>query len=187
MVRSFIDGGAVVKTEGGFEVTDKINSMVVPLTIHDVLMARIDRLEEETRNLVKVASVIGRSFFHRILSEVAATDHMDDRLDHLKTIQLIRERRRVEEIEYLFKHALAQEAAYESILAEKRKALHLKVARSIETVFKERLREFYGMLAFHYGKGEDAEKAEEYLIKAGEEALKVFRVQRGPPLFPGGP
>jgi len=119
-----------------------------------------------------VASVIGRSFFYRILSEVAATDDMDNRLDYLKTIQLIRERRRVKEIEYLFKHALAQEAAYESILVQKRKAIHLKVAQSIETIFKERLREFYGMLAFHYSKGEDAEKTEEYLIKAGEEALK---------------
>ena len=173
VVRSFIDEGAVVKTKAGFEVTDKINAMVVPLTINDVLMARIDRLEEGTRNLVKVASVIGRSFFYRILSEVAATtDDMDNRLDHLKTIQLIRERRRVEEIEYLFKHALAQEAAYESILIQKRKAIHLKVAQSVETIFKERLREFYGMLAFHYGKGEDEEKTEEYLIKAGEEALK---------------
>ena len=172
VVRSFIDEGAVVKTKGGFEVTDKINAMVVPLTINDVLIARIDRLEEETRNLVKVASVIGRSFFYRILSEVAATDDMDNRLDYLKTIQFIRERRRVEEIEYLFKHALAQEAAYESILVRKRKALHLKVAQSIETVFQERLREFYGMLAFHYGKGEDEEKTQEYLIKAGEEALK---------------
>jgi class 3 adenylate cyclase/tetratricopeptide (TPR) repeat protein len=173
VVRSFIDEGAVVKKKGGFEVTDKINAMVVPLTISDVLMARIDRLEDETRNLVKVASVIGRSFFYRILSEVAATtDDMDSRLDHLKTIQLIRERRRVEEIEYLFKHALAQEAAYESILVQKRKAIHLKVAQSVETIFKERLREFYGMLAFHYSKGEDEEKTEEYLIKAGEEALK---------------
>jgi len=75
-------------------------------------------------------------------------------------------------LEYLFKHALAQEAAYESILVQKRKEIHLQVADSIEKVFKERLHEFYGMLAYHYSKGEKFSKAEEYMIKAGEEALR---------------
>ena len=100
--------------------------MVIPHTINDVLMARIDRLDENTRDLVKVASVIGRSFFYRILTEVANTvDGIDNRLSYLKQIELIRERQRMEELEYLFKHALAQEAAYESILHQKRKDLHL--------------------------------------------------------------
>ena len=68
--------------------------------------------------------------------------------------------------------ALTQEAAYESILPRKRKELHLKVANSIEKVFSRRLHEFYGMLAYHYSKAENLEKAEEYLTNAGEEALK---------------
>ena len=67
----------------------------------------------------------------------------------------------MDELEYLFKHALAQEAAYESILHQKRKDLHIRVGNSIEKVFKERLHEFYGMLAYHYIRGEDEEKAEE--------------------------
>ncbi|MDH4205100.1 MAG: AAA family ATPase [Desulfobacteraceae bacterium] len=173
VVRSFIDEGAVVVRDGAFEVTEKINSMVIPHTINDVLMARIDRLEEKTRILVKVASVIGRSFFYRILQKVAKTvEDIDNRLSYLKEIQLILDRRRMEEIEYLFKHALAQEAPYESILVQKRKELHLNVADSIEKVFQEKLHEFYGMLAYHYSQGEDLDKAEEYMIKAGEEALR---------------
>ncbi|MBC2715384.1 MAG: AAA family ATPase [Desulfobacteraceae bacterium] len=173
VVRSFIDEGAVVKKNGIFEVTDKIDTMTIPHTINDVLMARIDRLDENTRDLVKVASVIGRNFFYRIITEVAKTvDDIDSRLSYLKEIQLIRERSRMEELEYLFKHALAQEAAYESILFQKRKQLHLTVADSIEKVFNEKLHEFYGVLAFHYTQGEDEEKTEKYLIKAGEEALK---------------
>ena len=173
VVRSLIDEGAVVAKEGEFEVVEKINSMVIPNTINDVLMARIDRLEERTRNLVKFASVIGRSFFYKVLTEVGRTiEDIDNRLSYLKNIQLIRERHRMEELEYLFKHALAQEAAYESILVQKRKAIHLQVADSIEKVFKEKLYEFYGMLAYHYSKGENLDKAEEYMIKAGEEALR---------------
>ena len=123
--------------------------------------------------LIRVASVIGRSFFYRILTEVANTvDQIDSRLSYLKQTELIRERKRLEELEYLFKHALAHEAAYESILYQKRKEIHLKVAESIEKVFHEKLHEFYGLLSLHYTKAERPEKAEDYLIKAGKEALK---------------
>ena len=174
VVRSFIDQGAVVEQEGRFEVTPKFSQVTIPETINDVLMARIDRLEEETRDLLKVAAVIGRSFFYRILSEVADTiKNLDERLSFLKETQLIRERRRMEELEYLFSHALAQEAAYASILPEKRKILHLKVADTIEKVFSEKLHAFYGMLAYHYSRAANLKKTEEALIKAGEAALKT--------------
>ena len=173
VIRSLIDEGAVVQGEGGFEVTKRIHNVVIPPTINDVLMARIDRLEEKTKELVKVASVIGRSFFDRILKDVAVSiGDVDERLTYLKDIQLIRDRVRMQELEYLFKHALAQEAAYESTLLQKRKTLHLKVAQSIENIFQGRLHEFYGMLAYHYGSGDALEKAEEYMVKAGEEALR---------------
>ena len=174
VVRSFIDQGAVVIRGGKFEVTPQFSHVTIPETINDVLMARIDRLEEETRDLLKVAAVIGRSFFYRILSEVATTvRNLDERLSYLKETQLIQERRRMEELEYLFSHALAQEAAYASILPEKRKDLHLKVADTIERVFAEKLHAFYGMLAYHYSRAEDLDKTEEMLIKAGEAALKT--------------
>ncbi|MFH1116423.1 MAG: AAA family ATPase [Pseudomonadota bacterium] len=173
VVRSLIDEGAVVKKNGNFQVTENIDKVVVPATINDVLVARIDRLEEQTRDLVKTASVIGRSFFDRVIKEVADfIQDVDYRLAYLMDVQIIQARMRTNELEYLFKHALAQEAAYESILLQQRKRLHLKVAESIERIFGEGLREFYGTLAYHYGKAESLEKAEEYLIKAGEEALR---------------
>jgi class 3 adenylate cyclase/tRNA A-37 threonylcarbamoyl transferase component Bud32/tetratricopeptide (TPR) repeat protein len=173
VVRSLIDDGVVETKEGRFKITEKIDSVVIPKTINEVLMARIDKLDENTRSLLKVASVIGRNFFYKILMEVAKSiEEIDDRLDYLLDVQLILKRRRMEELEYLFKHALAQEATYESILLKQRRQLHLQIAKAIESVFSERIHEFYGMLTLHYGKGEDLDKAEEYLIKAGEEALK---------------
>ena len=173
VVRSLFDQGAIVRREGRLEVTEKVNKIPIPNTINDVLMARIDRLEEKTRNLLKVASVIGRSFFYRILSDVASeAEDIPGRLSFLSEIQLLQAQERMGEVEYLFRHALAQEAAYESLLPPKRRELHLKVAYSIEKIFKERLHEFYGMLAYHYGRAEDREKTEEFLIKAGEEALR---------------
>ena len=173
VVRSLIDEQALLPSGGTFHLTDKAATISIPNTIEALLMARIDRLEDQTRDLVKEASVIGRSFFYRILAEVASKiENIDARLTYLQEIQLLRERLRMGELEYLFKHALAQEVAYESILPLKRKELHLSVARSIEKIFDERLREFFGMLAYHYCKAESLEKAEYCLIKAGEEALK---------------
>ncbi|MHA1542948.1 MAG: adenylate/guanylate cyclase domain-containing protein, partial [Candidatus Hodarchaeales archaeon] len=174
VVRSFIDTGAVLLKDGKYEVTDQINNINIPHSINEVLMARIDRLEESERSLVKIASVIGRNFFYRVLHRVANNiDNIESKLSYLKEIQLIRERSRMDEIEYLFKHALAQEAVYESILATNRGALHLKIASAIERIFQERLHEFYGILSYHCIKGDDLDKAEVYLIKAGEEALKT--------------
>ncbi|OGD21052.1 MAG: hypothetical protein A2W03_10250 [Candidatus Aminicenantes bacterium RBG_16_63_16] len=174
VARSFIDDGVVEIENGRFRVTEKIDSVIIPETINDLVMARFDKLGEQTKSLLRSASVIGRNFFYKILTDVAkSVEDIDDKLEHLKEVQLIKERRRMNELEYMFKHALAWDAVYNSILLKKRKQLHLDVARSIESVFCERLQEFYGMLALHYSRGENLEKSEEYLTKAGEEALKT--------------
>ena len=117
-------------------MTEKIDSVVVPPTINDVLIARIDRLEEKTRNLLKIASVIGRHFFYRILKEVAdSIEDIDDRLAYLKDLQLIRDRLWMEELEYLFKHALAQEAVYQGLLKSARLEWHERVGLVMERLF----------------------------------------------------
>jgi len=173
IVRNFIDEGIVEIKKGQFVLTKKIESAEIPETLSEVLMNRIDKLDEDTRSLLKIASVIGRNFFYKILACVAKNvGEIDGKLLYLKEVQLIKERWRMEELEYLFKHALAQEATYESILLKQRKILHREIAHSIEQVFCDRLKEFYGMLALHYSKAEEMDKAEEYMLKAGEEALK---------------
>lgn len=173
IVRSIIDAEAAVQKNGVFEATSKINALVIPHTISDVLMSRIDRLDEKTKKLITIASVIGRSFFYRILIDIIhPTKSIDKELLFLEDAQLVFERNRMGEREYLFKHALTQEVVYESILYKKRIYLHLQVAASIEHLFNDKLYEFYGVLAYHYGKGENLGKTEEYLIKAGEESLK---------------
>lgn len=175
VVRSLIDQRAVILNKNRtFQVAKELGAITIPNTVNEVLMARIDRLDDDSRKLIRIASVIGRSFFQRILSEVAGpVDDMEEKLSQLKEIQLIRERKRMGEVEFSFEHALIQEVAYESIIPTKGRDLHRKVATAIEVVFRQRLHEFYGMLAYHYGRAEDREKTEEYLIKAGEEALRT--------------
>jgi serine/threonine protein kinase/tetratricopeptide (TPR) repeat protein len=173
VLRSFIDDGVIEVRDGAFHVTDRINAVVIPETIRELLTARIDKLDEDAKSLLKIAAVIGRSFLYRVLVDVAVgTPGIDPRLEVLRDSQLIRQGRAGEEIEWQFKHALVQEVAYESILPRKRKELHLRIARAIESLYAGRISEFYGMLAFHFSKAEDLEKAEDYLIRAGQEALK---------------
>ena len=174
IIRSFIDDGIILIRNNRFEITQKIDSVVIPATINEVIMGRIDRLDDTSKSILKTAAVIGRSFYYKILRRMTEVEkEFDDRLAFLEDIQLITKQYKKEEIAYLFKHALAQEATYESILIRKRKELHLMTARVIENIFEDKISEFFGILAWHYSKGEDFEKAEEYLIKAGEEAMRT--------------
>lgn len=178
VLRSFIDDGFIELKKGQFRVTKNIEAVVIPETIKEVLKGRIDKLELATRSLVKIASVIGRNFFYKVLEKVAkgvenGIEPIDEPLEFLKDAQLIKEKPGSPEEEYIFMHALVQEVAYESILMKERIDLHLQVAAAIESVFAQKLHEFYGMLAYHYSMGGNQEKAEKFLIKAGEEAKKT--------------
>ncbi len=171
--RSFIEEGAVVFDKGRVRITDAIDQFHVPETIQDVLLARVDRLDDQTRALIRVAAVIGRRFFYRVVQSVTRDiDSLDDRLDFLERLKMIKRVEAGEEIQYSFKHALTQEVVYDSILDAHRRRLHRAIAQTMEELFADRLHEFYGMLAFHYCAAADIERAEEFLLKAGSEAMK---------------
>jgi tetratricopeptide (TPR) repeat protein len=95
---------------------------------------------------------------------------LDVHLSQLQRLDLVREKARIPELEYIFKHSLTQEAAYNSLLVERRRMFHLKVAETIETLFLDRKEEFLGLLAHHYLLAESHKKAASYMFKAGEKA-----------------
>ena len=174
IMRTLIDRGAVRPENSRWKVTSRIETIAIPDTIQGVIMARVDRLDEEVKQILKTASVIGRAFLYRLLKEVTdAVKELDRHLDTLTSTELIREKQKIPELEYIFKHALVQESTYESILLKKRHELHGKVASAIETLFSDRLDEFSSVLAYHYAKAEHWEKAQEYLFKAGDQAGKI--------------
>jgi len=176
VIRSFIDDGAIeLEPETGqWKATGKIEMSAIPDTVHGLIIARIDRLDRETKKVLRSASVIGRSFLHRVLSAIEAFESgLDKALEALQSIEIIREKKNIPELEYIFAHALVQQATYESILLRKRRSLHGDVGRAIETLFRDRLEEFHGLLAYHFAKGEEWEKAHHYLMKAGDQAGKI--------------
>jgi tetratricopeptide (TPR) repeat protein len=85
-------------------------------------------------------------------------------------VDLVREKARIPELEFMFKHTLTQEAAYNSLLVERRKVFHQKVGEALEELFVDRIEEFLGILAYHFSSANSLEKAGEYLSRAGDKA-----------------
>ena len=151
-----------------------LDQIALPDKIEGVIIARVDRLEEEVKQVLKLAAVIGRSFYQRILYALDRTEHhLDECLRQLQQLELIQQKRTLPEVEYMFKHALVQEASYLSILAERRRSLHQLVGESIERLFADRLDAFASFLAFHFARAEHWEKAQRYLLRAGDQASQM--------------
>jgi tetratricopeptide (TPR) repeat protein len=124
--------------------------------------------------VLKAASVIGRMFFYRVLKAVAeAGSQLDEDIAKLRQAELIEEKQLAPELEYVFKHPLIQQAAYDSLLDDRRRQMHRRVGQCIERLFEGGLEPFHSMLAHHYARAEDTEKARKYLFKAAEQADRL--------------
>jgi class 3 adenylate cyclase/tetratricopeptide (TPR) repeat protein len=175
IIRALIDARIMIRDENGrWRATAAVETIAIPDTIHGVIMSRIDRLDDDVKEVLRAAAVIGRSFLYRILRAIDAADRrLDEHLAELQAIELIRKKQAGPELEYIFKHALAQEATYASILLDRRRDLHARVGAVIEELFENRLEEFYALLAYHYAQAEEWPKAHEYLRKAGDQAGRL--------------
>jgi tetratricopeptide (TPR) repeat protein len=92
-------------------------------------------------------------------------------------LEFIYEKQLFPELEYIFKHILTQEVAYNSLLARRKKEIHENIGKAIEEIYVERLEEFYEMLAYHYSKSENFEKAYQYLKLSGIKATEKHSPQ----------
>jgi class 3 adenylate cyclase len=176
IVRTLIEQGIVYETEDRlhWKASTKIADITIPDTLQALLMARIDRLDQEAKSTLQVASVIGRSFYYRILKAISESAiALDKQLGSLQRMELLREAERMPELEYIFKHELARDAAYGSILNRKRRELHQRVAEAIEAMFPDRLEEHAHRLAHHASLAGDYAKAMRFYVMAGEAAAAL--------------
>jgi class 3 adenylate cyclase/tetratricopeptide (TPR) repeat protein len=182
ILRGLIDQGLAIPdgTSGRWQLTEDVAGVDLPTTLHGLLQARIDRLQEDTKQVLQIAAVIGRIFLYRVLASIvaAAFDSEGHRLDeHLLTVQreqMIRERARIPELEYIFKHELTREAAYNGLLKRQRREYHRQVAEALELLFPERAEEHVGLLAHHWERAGVPDKAVSYLVRAAEQAGRSY-------------
>ena len=184
VVKSLLEVGALRRAGDGYVLAKRLDEIFVPDTIQDVIMARIDRLEEAPKRTLQLASVIGREFTRRLLDRIAdIRARTEEFLQELKAIELIYEKSVFPELAYMFKHALTHEVAYNSLLVQRRKELHRLIALAIEELYAERLAEQYEVLAYHFSRGEEWAKALEYLLKAAEKAAQAFATREAIALY----
>jgi predicted ATPase/class 3 adenylate cyclase len=183
VVRTLIDNGVLIaeeqavngQTRRRWHATSASADFAIPDNLQSLLSARMDRLEESTRGTLQLASVIGRSFYHRVLQAVDEASHeLDKHLGTLLRMDLIREAARVPEVEYAFRNPLTQEAVYKTILIKRRRAFHRRVGEAMETLYADRLEGLYGLLAHHFTLASEREKAIDYYRKAAKQAVGLF-------------
>ena len=176
VIRTLIERGGLERSADGegWVVTPQIKGLTVPDTLQGVLMARLDRLAPDTRRTAQEAAVIGRIFQERVLERLADdVARLESELEHLEREELIRELRRDPELEYIFKHALTQEVAYETLSAAQRRDLHARVGLALEELVGDRIGEFQAILGGHFLRGETWDKAYAYYLAAGEAAARL--------------
>src|SRR5215208_2189026 len=182
VIRSLIDSRHIVQENSHWRATREIVNVTIPDTLTGVLSARIDRLPENTKHVAQSAAVLGRIFEYRALTTICgaaapAPERIEDVTPHLGVLtyeELVRERVHDPELEYIFKHALTQEAAYDLLLIRRRKELHRRAGQVLEQLHPDQRGELASALAYHFRLGEEWSRAADYEMRAGAQAVKVY-------------
>ena len=175
VTKTLVDLGFIVRDGGNYRIAKTAGELAIPETIQGIIMARLDRLGEDGKRTVQLASVIGRQFLARLLERVAGlTGKLEGLLRELKALEIIYEQGLLPEPAYIFKHAVIQDVAYNSLLLQRRKELHRSVGAAIQELYRDRLPEHYAELAYHFSRGEDWPRAIKYSALAGDQSAHAF-------------
>ena len=172
MVQVLFDEGALVRN-GVTHLIRPLAELKIPATVQGILAARIDRLPTDAKELLQTLAVLGREFPSGLVRVVTrgSDDDLNRLLNDLQLAEFIYEQPAVGDTEYIFKHALTQEVAYNSLLFERRKFIHERIAAAMETLFAGQLDDHLDDLAHHYGRSSNIDKAVHYLRRAAERAM----------------
>ncbi len=174
IVRELLERGDIVRTNDCYACHTPIDQLHIPDTIQGVLSARMDRLSEDLKRTMQVASVIGRDFAFRILKSIMEFgEDLRAHLTNLVGLEILYEKALYPEPEYIFKHALTQEVAYESLLKQRRREIHGRIAKAIEELYPDRLEQHYELLAHHWELSATPQRSIQYLVLAGEKSNKT--------------
>jgi predicted ATPase/class 3 adenylate cyclase len=172
LTKTVLESGQLHVAGDRYIAIPPLRSFAIPETLHDSLIARLDRLVS-VKEIAQIGAALGREFSYRLLATVAPTAGvpLEAALAQLSAAELIFARGEPPDSTYVFKHALVQEAAYASVLHSKRLLLHGKIAEALKEHFPETVESHPGLMAHHLAEAGLPERAIEYLKKAGEHAI----------------
>ncbi len=180
-VRTLVETGVLVGERGAYRLAQPVESLQMPATVQAILAARIDRLPPEDKRLLQTAAVIGTEVPWPLLQAIADApeEALHRGLGQLQAAEFLYETSLFPEHAYTFKHALTHEVAYNSLLQERRRALHTRIVEAIEGLSADRLTEQVERLAHHALRGEVWDKALAYCRQAGAKAFNALGLPGG--------
>ena len=164
--------GLIKKTDDKWYPVEKSIENIFPENIFSMIMARIDRLGNMAKETLRVGSSIGINFSSLIVEKILRRP-VQGILEKTASERIVYPGN-IEELEYIFSHAIIRDVIYQSILRKKRKQIHYEIGNVIEKIYQDRIKEFYGSLAFHFSVSEKWNKAIHYSLLAGKQALERF-------------
>jgi tetratricopeptide (TPR) repeat protein len=175
-IKSLKDLGMIEWRDSGYYLAKDIQEVAIPSTIQEVIMARVDSLPDGAKSVLQTGSAIGREFSCELIKRVTGipTPEMTPHLSVLRDSELLYERGIFPQATYIFRHSLTQEVAYDSLLLKKKQEIHERIGMAIEELYPDRLEELYEMLAHHYSRSENLEKAYQYLKLSGGKAMLSY-------------
>jgi class 3 adenylate cyclase/tetratricopeptide (TPR) repeat protein len=172
LTKAMIESGVLVDSGDRYTATGPVAPLAIPTSLHASLLARLDRLAP-TREVAQIGAALGRHFSHELISAVARMPRhqVDDALSQLVSAELILKRGTAPDAEYTFKHALVQDAAYSTLLRSRRMQLHGHITTILEGQFADLVETQPELLARHCAEAGLVEKAIDYWLKAGQQAI----------------
>jgi len=173
MTKAILESGSLKDVDNHYELTGSLSTFAIPATLQDSLMARLDRLMT-AKVVAQLGATIGRQFSYKLLQAVAQLDEtmLQHELGRLVEAELLYQRGLLPQSTYVFKHALIQDTAYESLLRSTRQAYHRRIANVLAERFIETTENQPELLAHHYTEAGLNEQAVDYWYKAGQKATQ---------------
>ena len=173
LTKMVLESGLLQEREEHYALTGPLPPLAIPATLHDSLMARLDRLAA-VKALAQLGATLGREFSYALLRAVAPWDEetLHRGLHQLVEAEFLYQRGVPPQATYTFKHALIQDVAYQSLLRSTRQQYHQRIAQALETQFPETVETQPELVAQHYTAADCAEQAVVYWQRAGQRALK---------------
>jgi predicted ATPase len=173
LTKMVVELGLVKEREGRYELTGPLPSLTIPATLHDSLMTRLDRLGA-AKQVAQLGAVVGREFAYEVLQAIVPMEEavLQQGLAQLVDAELLYQRGLPPQARYLFKHALIQEAAYQSLLRSTRRQYHRQIAQVLEEQFPETCELHPELVAHHYTEAGCSTQALPYWQRAGRRAIE---------------